>query len=237
MIIAWEPTGMVSAGTGALKSFLPGKLHTLNFYTNLVKSAVCAEKIQACQLDLKAAGRQRNERCTPLLSLSPTPLHVCSHVCFCLPLCALENPLWTRNTLNSFQKGWVGFNKTTYDYLKERRICGVLHVIWNLINCSTGGDNNNNSIFIIRIHCGQLIHILFLKFLYYPKKTSELKIYCILVSILLIPSDFWFSVASFHHADSWISLTPTRISRVICLVHLPCEDLTWISQITVSWHI
>ena len=59
-------------------------------------------------------------------------------------------------------------------YLKERRICGVLHVIWNLINCSTGGDNNNNSIFIIRIR-GQLIHILFLKFLYYPKKTFRTK--------------------------------------------------------------
>ena len=104
--ITWEPTGILSAGTGTLESFLQGKLHALNFYTNLVKSALCAEKIQAQQLDPRAAGRQINERGAPLLSLSPTPLHVCSHMCFHLAPCALENPLCERVAVKThFRKG------------------------------------------------------------------------------------------------------------------------------------
>ena len=99
-------------------------------------------------------------------------VHMCVSVYPCVHLKTLSE-LVTLQT--HFRRGELVSIKQHMTISNKGEFGGVLHVILNLINCSTGGDNNNNSIFIIRIHCGQLIHIFFLNFLYYHKKTFRTK--------------------------------------------------------------
>lgn len=82
--IAWEPTGMISTGTGALGNFLQENYIQLGFVPTQWKLFDVPKRYKHDNL---IPGLQVDGWMKGVWSPLPSPLHVCSHTCFHLPLC------------------------------------------------------------------------------------------------------------------------------------------------------
>jgi hypothetical protein len=114
-------------GHRCTENFSPGKLHIYKFCTNSAKTVLCAKKIGAWQIGLRAVGRMMEERHAHLYSLPVHPI-------------LLSAPVHTMDRVNWWQYQFTSelvIIKQHYDSLKERRIVDNLYVIMNYKNVST----------------------------------------------------------------------------------------------------